>query len=67
MAQQLSHARHDPPPKKHFARRRRARVLQIVIATTETLQRSLGMVNNRVFEALSCGAAVVVRMLLSSH
>ncbi|CAM9486148.1 unnamed protein product [Ectocarpus sp. 13 AM-2016] len=32
---------------------------KVVIATTETLQRSLGMVNNRVFEALSCGAAVV--------
>ncbi|CAM9671021.1 unnamed protein product [Ectocarpus fasciculatus] len=32
---------------------------KVVISTTETLQRSLGMVNNRVFEALSCGAAVV--------
>ncbi|CAM9590104.1 unnamed protein product, partial [Ectocarpus sp. 12 AP-2014] len=32
---------------------------KVVIATTETLQRSLGMVNNRVFEALSCEAAVV--------
>ncbi|CBJ31667.1 conserved unknown protein [Ectocarpus siliculosus] len=32
---------------------------KVVIATTETLQRSLGMVNNRVFEALSCGTAVV--------
>eukprot|EP00903_Cladosiphon_okamuranus_P017925 g16495.t2 len=32
---------------------------KVVLSTTETLQRSLGMVNNRVFEALSCGAAVV--------
>lgn len=34
-----------------------------MLSTTETLQRSLGMVNNRVFEALSCGAAVVVRIV----
>ncbi|CAM9794050.1 unnamed protein product, partial [Hapterophycus canaliculatus] len=32
---------------------------KVVLSTTEALQRSLGMVNNRVFEALSCGAAVV--------
>eukprot|EP00752_Nemacystus_decipiens_P008217 g7347.t1 len=32
---------------------------KVVLSTTETLQRGLGMVNNRVFEALSCGAAVV--------
>lgn len=35
-------------------------VPQVVIATTEEEQRELGMVNNRVFEALACGAAVVV-------
>eukprot|EP00904_Undaria_pinnatifida_P011653 jgi/Undpi1/7618/HiC_scaffold_23.g10091.m1 len=32
---------------------------KVVMSTTEEQQRSLGMVNNRVFEALSCGAAVV--------
>ncbi|CAM9770713.1 unnamed protein product, partial [Sphacelaria rigidula] len=32
---------------------------KVVLATTEEKQRELGMVNNRVFEALACGAAVV--------
>ncbi|CAB1114322.1 unnamed protein product [Ectocarpus sp. CCAP 1310/34] len=61
MFQQLSHATHDPPPQKKDIRSSSARHtrVQVVISTTETLQRSLSMVNNRVFEALSCGAAVV--------
>ncbi|CAM9894381.1 unnamed protein product, partial [Scytosiphon promiscuus] len=32
---------------------------KVVLSTTETLQRGLGMVNNRVFEALACGCAVL--------
>lgn len=40
--------------------------MKVVLSTTETLQRNLGMINNRVFEALSCGAAVVVRIVAST-
>lgn len=36
---------------------------QVVLSTAEMMQRGLGLVNNRVFEALSCGAAVVVRLV----